>query len=87
MSKQKVQLSLDLVIDDEDEGKDIDDRPLRFGQHIGKTPNEIAKIEPSYIVWLAERSGDFDIVSEELYDRCNDTDDEYDEMYGFGWGD
>jgi hypothetical protein len=87
MSAERIKLSSNLLVDEEDEekGKEIDERPLKFGKHIGKTPKEVAKIEPSYIVWLADRSGDFDIVSEELYDMCNNEEDEYDERYGFGW--
>ena len=31
---------------------DIDNEPLRFGKHKGKTPEEIAEIDPRYVVWL-----------------------------------
>lgn len=31
---------------------DIDDRPLRFGKYKGRTPNQIAKHDESYIVWM-----------------------------------
>lgn len=29
-----------------------DDTPLRFGKYKGCTPNEVAKHDPGYIVWL-----------------------------------
>lgn len=87
MSAERIKLSKDLIVEEGDDEKDIDDIPLRFGKHIGKTPSEVAAIDPSYIVWLADRSGDFDIVSEELYNLCDNTGDEYDQRYGLGWGD
>jgi hypothetical protein len=31
---------------------DLDNVPLRFGKYKGKTPTEIAKHDPSYIVWM-----------------------------------
>lgn len=34
------------------ETADIDDTPLQFGKYKSKTPNEVADIEPSYIVWM-----------------------------------
>jgi hypothetical protein len=33
---------------------DIDQEPLRFGKHAGKTPEEIADEDPSYIIWMFE---------------------------------
>ena len=30
----------------------LDDQKLTFGKYMFKTPNEIADIDPSYIVWL-----------------------------------
>lgn len=29
----------------------IDEIPLKFGKHKGMTPNEIAKVDPHWIVW------------------------------------
>lgn len=34
---------------------DPDNIPLRIGKYKGKTPNQIAKDDPSYIVWLGEK--------------------------------
>lgn len=49
---------------------DIDDVPLGFGKHKGKTPNELYKAEEfSYICWLYEEC-EGDHVSEELYDEA-----------------
>jgi len=31
---------------------DIDNTPLTFGKHKGKTPNEILESDTSYIVWM-----------------------------------
>lgn len=33
---------------------DLDTTPLTFGKHRGKTPEEIADEDPSYVVWLYE---------------------------------
>lgn len=33
---------------------DIDDLPLKFGKHEGLTPNEIAELDPDYIIWMYE---------------------------------
>ncbi len=32
--------------------KDIDEIPLTFGKHKGLTPDEVAEIDPEYIVWM-----------------------------------
>jgi hypothetical protein len=47
----------------------IDEEPLRFGKHIGKTPLEIAEIEPSYLIWAYENVKDKP-CSLELYELC-----------------
>lgn len=31
---------------------DIDDLPLKYGKYKGKTPNQVAVFDPSYIVWM-----------------------------------
>lgn len=33
----------------------LDDTPLTFGTHKGKTPNQVAKEAPSYILWMSEK--------------------------------
>lgn len=48
---------------------DDDERPLGVGKYSGKTPNQIADIDPSYIVWM------YDTInpkrcSRELYLSC-----------------
>ncbi len=30
----------------------LDDTPLSFGKHKGKTPFEVAAVDPGYIVWM-----------------------------------
>lgn len=37
---------------------DVNAQPLRFGKYKGKTPNEIAKNDPSYIVWMWDKIKD-----------------------------
>ena len=48
----------------------IDDIPLRFGKHRGSTPTQIAKTDPSYIVWLYENANSPPVVSRPLYLAC-----------------
>lgn len=63
-----------------------DDEPLTFGKYKGKTPNEVAGIDPSYLVWLVQNVDD-GLVSDELYSECFDTTldrrdyDDYDEYF------
>lgn len=33
----------------------IDEQPLTFGQYCGRTPEQIAEVDPGYIVWLYDR--------------------------------
>ena len=46
--------------------KDIDDTELLFGKHKGKTPNQIAKTDPQYLLWLYENV-DPKVLSKDLY--------------------
>lgn len=46
-------LDLNAVLGDESP-EDLDDTPLTFGKHQGKTPDEISEEDPSYIVWMWE---------------------------------
>lgn len=47
---------------------DRDSQPLPFGKYKGRTPDEIAEDDPSYIVWLhGERP---DLVSVSLAVAC-----------------
>ncbi len=55
----------------------LDDTPLTFGKHIGKTPNEISANDPSYIVWLHENL-DKMVCTNKLYEECKDMVDESD---------
>ena len=50
----------------------IDDTPLNFGKHRGKTPRVVAKLDPSYIVWLKANVLDKQVVSRELAQDCED---------------
>lgn len=47
----------------------LDEEPLRFGKHRGSTPLEIAKEDPTYIVWMYENIEN-KYCSEELYALC-----------------
>ena len=70
----------------------VDNMPLEFGKHQGKTPNEIAEIDPSYIVWLYDNLEE-KFVTRALRDMCEEaayddyeTNKEIDGFYGFdGW--
>lgn len=33
---------------------DLDNTPLRFGKHKGLTPEQVAKVDPGWIVWAYE---------------------------------
>jgi hypothetical protein len=48
----------------------MDHTPLAFGKHVGKTPEEIAEIDPSYILWLYTKTEGN--VSRALYAACRD---------------
>lgn len=47
----------------------LDHTPLRGGKHPGKTPSEIADIDPSYLVWAYE-GWDRPPCSAMLYKEC-----------------
>ncbi len=49
--------------------KQLDDTPLAFGKHKGKTPNEIADDNPSYVVWAYENI-ERKICTQHLYEYC-----------------
>ena len=54
---------------------DIDALPLKFGKYKGRTPNQVAVIDPSYIVWMykhVESSylGAQHMCSKELAEGC-----------------
>ena len=54
---------------------DIDDIPLKFGKYKGKTPNQVAQRDPSYIVWMFKHveSSYIDtprVCSKELAEGC-----------------
>ena len=52
-----------------------DDLPLTFGKYKGKTPNQIAEVDPSYIVWMVEKTKKGEgRASRDLYLACLDID-------------
>ena len=57
---------------------DPDKAPLYFGKYQGKTPNEIADIDPSYIVWLFDQRGP-NSCTKDLADLCRESLEEQDE--------
>jgi len=69
----------------------LDDTPLTFGRLAGNTPNQIANVEPSYIVWLYENL-DKRVCTTKLYEECKnivedyESDKELDNFYEYdGW--
>lgn len=56
----------------------LDKTPLGFGKHKGKTPEEIADVDPGYIVWLYENVKP-PKVSRTLYVACEDQAGDLDE--------
>jgi hypothetical protein len=62
-----------------------DDVPITVGKHRGKTPTEIAAIDPGYIVWMYEHIPGS--VSRDLYRDCEErTPDPGDRNHGQGAG-
>lgn len=57
---------------------DIDELPLRFGKYKGRTPNEVARYNPGYIVWLWHNIAN-PPVTKLLVQACEDAVDEADE--------
>lgn len=52
---------------------DVDREPLPFGKYKGKTPEEVSKIDPSYIVWLCKDIDTwYNYISQDLYNICVD---------------
>lgn len=49
--------------------EDLDDMPFKFGKHTGLTANEIAEIDPQYIVW-AHRTVSGAPISDVLAQSC-----------------
>lgn len=56
----------------------LDDKPLTFGKLAGNTPNQIAEVEPSYIVWLHENL-DKKVCTTKLYEKCKNIVEDYEE--------
>lgn len=56
----------------------LDDKPLTFGKLAGNTPNQIAAVEPSYIVWLCENL-DKKVCTDKLYKECKAVVEDYEE--------
>jgi hypothetical protein len=53
-------------------GTPIDDTPLKFGKYQGSTPNDIAKSDPGYIVWMHANVLDKPTCSRDLARECED---------------
>lgn len=50
-----------------------DTKPLGFGKYKGRTPDDIARYDPGYIVWMYETFVNRPApVSEELYQLCKE---------------
>jgi hypothetical protein len=44
-----------------------DDRPMTFGKYKGRTPEEVAKEDPQYLMWLYENASNVKPCSRDLY--------------------
>lgn len=49
--------------------EELDHTPLDFGKHNGKTPSEIAEIDPKYVIWMYHEF-DNQPCSKVLYNAC-----------------
>lgn len=62
---------------------DKDHTPLSFGKYKGKTPEEVAEIDGSYVVWMFEN-----VIptpcSKELAESCEADEREDEEEWGAG---
>lgn len=47
----------------------LDHTPLDFGTHNGKTPSEIAEVDPEYVIWMYQNF-DSKPCSKALYSDC-----------------
>jgi len=59
---------------------DIDSKRLTFGKYRGRTPEEIAEYDPSYVVWMYDTI-EFKHCTKDLRDMCEmdvrESEDEY----------
>ena len=62
---------------------DKDHTPLSFGKYKGKTPEEIAEIDGSYVVWMFENVTPIP-CSKELAEACEADEREDDEEWATG---
>jgi hypothetical protein len=60
---------------------DIDDEALTFGKYRGRTPNQVAEVDPSYVIWMFESVKNFQTCSPELYDACLQDEADEDDRY------
>jgi len=49
----------------------LDDTPLTFGKHKGETPNDIAVVNPQYVVWMYDNMNR-KFCTMELRNKCED---------------
>ena len=56
------------------EEQDLDNRKMTFGKHYGKTRNEIAELDPQYIVWMYGTIKDKQTCSYPLAKSCGYVD-------------
>lgn len=57
----------------------LDTTPLTFGRYKGKTPEQIADLDPSYIVWMYENVKP-KACSRSLWVACTDAMDEAEDI-------
>jgi hypothetical protein len=53
--------------------KMMDRSKLRFGKYKGQTPEEVARVDPTYVVWAQANILNPPVVSRELAQLCEDA--------------
>ena len=62
------------TLTDIDEASNLDHTPLVFGKYNGKTPDQVAKIDPGWLVWAFNNVKNRQTCSQLLANECEKTD-------------
>jgi uncharacterized protein (DUF3820 family) len=49
---------------------DTDHTPLKFGKYKGRTPNDVAEIDPQWLVWAYNNVLNFPVCTKLLANEC-----------------
>ena len=52
--------------------EELDHTPIGFGKHKGKTPEEIAELDPEYLIWAKRGGLKISICSDALFRATKD---------------